>query len=322
MAILVTGAAGFIGFHVCQRLLLEGHEVFGLDNVNDYYDPELKEQRIKQLRKIGGFRFYWTDLLDEKNVFGLFRIEKISHVVHLAAQAGVRYSLENPQAYVNSNVSGFLTLLEAIKRHTVEHLVYASSSSVYGLNTPPFHVDMPVDCPGHFYGVTKRTNELMAYSYSQLYGIKCSGLRYFTVYGEWGRPDMAFYRFASNMTQGKPIDLYNYGEHVRSFTYVSDAVDATLKTLWNAPESTQVLNVGGGQPVALKYAVGLLEECLGIKAELNMLPMQKGDIQDALGISSFPSKVPIEIGLPRFVDWFKSYHINKDYPPLNRPPYL
>jgi UDP-glucuronate 4-epimerase len=333
MKILVTGAAGFIGFHVSQDLLARGDEVVGLDDLNDYYDPRLKAARLEILRQHENFRFCKLNLTDRVGVETLFAEEKFERVVHLAAQAGVRHSIEHPHIYLESNVTGFLHIIEGCRHLGVGHLVYASSSSVYGANTRmPFAVDQNVDHPLSLYAATKKTNELMAHCYSSLYGLPTTGLRFFSVYGPWGRPDMALFLFTANILADKPIDVFNYGKHKRDFTYVGDiaagvvsAVDrtATPDPSWNsdAPNPStsrapfRIYNIGNQRPVELMRYIELLEECLGRKARKNLLPLQPGDVPDtvadveALTIAvGYRTRTPVEQGVKLFVDWYLSYY--------------
>ncbi len=329
MKILVTGAAGFIGYHTCLRLLSRGDEVVGIDNLNDYYDPRLKEDRLKQLEPLDGFRFERLDITDRDGVADVFRQVRPQRVVHLAAQAGVRYSLENPYAYVDSNLVGFASILEGCRHGEVEHLVYASSSSVYGMNTKmPFSVEDNVDHPVSLYAATKKANELMAHTYSHLFGMPTTGLRFFTVYGPWGRPDMALFKFTKAILNGTPIDLYNHGKMRRDFTYVDDIVEGVVRVLDKAPEAGlgtvkpgtspdayRVYNIGNGSPVELLRFVEVIEECLSRKAVVNMLPMQPGDVEatwaDVEALKQdvgFEPSTPIEVGVAKFVEWYRSYY--------------
>jgi UDP-glucuronate 4-epimerase len=333
LKILVTGAAGFIGFHTAKALLERGDEVVGLDNLNDYYDPSLKEARLKILTRFPGFRFFKLDLADRSGVATLFDGERFSRVVHLGAQAGVRYSIENPFAYIDSNVVGMTSVLEGCRHHDVEHLVFASTSSVYGANTlMPFSVRQNVDHPLSFYAATKKANELMAHAYSHLYGLPVTGLRFFTVYGPFGRPDMALFLFTRNILAGKPIDVFNYGHHRRDFTYVADIVEGILRTLdkpaqpnpsWSGdtpdPSTStapyRLYNIGNQQPVELMTYIELLEECLGRKAEKNLLPLQAGDVpdtwadvEDLVTDVGYRPQTPVEVGVKRFVDWYLEYY--------------
>lgn len=333
MKILVTGAAGFVGFHVAQGLLQRGDEVVGLDNMNDYYDPHLKASRLELLRAHRNFRFVKLDLVDRNGIESLFSVEKFPRVIHLAAQAGVRYSIQNPHIYIDSNITGFIHILEGCRHHSVEHLVYASTSSVYGANTKmPFTVEQNVDHPLTLYAATKKANELMAHSYSSLYGLPTTGFRFFSVYGPWGRPDMALFMFTANILAGKPIDVFNYGKHKRDFTYVGDiaagviaAVDhiATPDPNWNsdAPNPStsrapyRIYNIGNEQPVELLKYIEVLEQCLGRKAQKNLLPLQQGDVPDTLadveGLArdiGFRANTRVEEGVKLFVEWYRSYY--------------
>ncbi len=333
MKILVTGAAGFIGFHTAQRLLARGDEVIGLDNLNEYYDVTLKQARLKRLLDAPGFRFERLDLADDAAIAALFAREKFERVVHLAAQAGVRYSLEAPHAYVKSNVTGTLNILEGCRHNGVEHLVYASTSSVYGANTHmPFSVHEIADHPLSLYAATKRANELMAHTYSSLFKVPTTGLRFFTVYGPWGRPDMALFLFTRNILQGKPIDVFNHGHHRRDFTYVDDIAEGVVRALdrparpdpgWSSehPDPARsrapfrIYNIGNHQPVELLRYIEVIEECLGRKAEKNFLPLQLGDvpetfadIEDLAADVGYRPATPVEVGVRRFVEWFCEYY--------------
>jgi UDP-glucuronate 4-epimerase len=331
--ILVTGAAGFIGFHLCTRLLTEGRQVVGVDNLNPYYDVTLKEARLERLQGMKGFIFRRLDVADAGSVRGLFSDFAPARVVHLAAQAGVRYSLTNPDAYVQANVVGFLNILEGCRHGGVEHLVYASSSSVYGANKKlPFGVADPVNHPVSLYAATKRSNELFAHSYSHLFGLPTTGLRFFTVYGPWGRPDMALFLFTRSIIQGLPLDVFNEGRMVRDFTYVDDIVKGTLAALervpsgdqsWDAvhprPDSSsapwRIYNLGNSQPTELMKLIEEVERCVGRKAELRMLPNQPGDVTETSANVTesrrdlgFEPSTPIEVGVPKFVEWYRSYY--------------
>ena len=333
MKILVTGAAGFIGFHVAQILLARGDEVVGLDNLNDYYDVRLKDARLALLQQSPRFRFVKMDLADRAAMPKLFAAERFERVVHLGAQAGVRYSITNPLAYVDSNIVGFANVLEGCRHSGVGHLVYASTSSVYGANTAmPFSVHQNVDHPLSFYAATKKANELMAHTYAHLYRLPVTGLRFFTVYGPFGRPDMALFLFTKNILAGKPIDVFNYGHHRRDFTYVDDiaqgvvrATDkiATPNAHWdsNQPDAAtsaapyRLYNIGNNQPVELLRYIELIEKALGRKAEMNLLPLQVGDVPDtSADIDALVQDVgyrpstPVEVGVPRFVEWYKKYY--------------
>ena len=333
MKVLVTGAAGFIGSTTARRLLARGDEVVGLDNLNDYYDVNLKKARLAILQKEPNFRFEFLDLADREGMAKLFASSRFDRVVHLAAQAGVRYSIQNPHAYVDSNVVGTLNVLEGCRHNAVKHLVYASTSSVYGANTNmPFSVHQNVDHPLSLYAATKKANELMAHTYASLYGLPVTGLRFFTVYGPWGRPDMALFLFTKNILEGKPIDVFNYGKHRRDFTYVDDIVGgvvaaldhiATPNTDWNSdspdpatsPAPYRLYNIGNAQPVDLMHYIAVLEERLGRKAEMNMLPLQAGDVpdtwadvEDLVSDVGYRPATPVETGVARFVDWYLDYH--------------
>lgn len=333
MKVLVTGAAGFIGFHVSSRLLARGDEVVGLDNINDYYDVRLKEARLKMLREHKNFSFHRMDLSDREAMDALFRREKIQRVVHLAAQAGVRYSITNPHVYVDSNVTGFLHVLEGCRHNSVEHLVYASTSSVYGANTElPFSVHHNVDHPISLYAATKKANELMAHTYAHLYRLPTTGLRFFTVYGPWGRPDMALFLFTKAILEGRAIDVFNNGKMMRDFTYVADIVEGVVRALdrvatpeasWNSnkPDSAtssapyRLYNIGNNQPVQLMDFIGALEESLGIEAKKNFLPLQAGDVPatyaDVADLErdvGFRPATPIKEGVNNFVKWYREYY--------------
>ncbi|MGE8154518.1 NAD-dependent epimerase [Pseudomonas vancouverensis] len=323
MTVLVTGAAGFIGMHTVQRLCREGHEVVGIDNLNDYYDVTLKQARLKVLETLPGFRFVKMDIVDKPALLALFHEHRFSEVVHLAAQAGVRYSLDNPDVYAQSNLVGFLNLLEACRQHRPEHLIYASSSSVYGTNSKmPFCVEDPVEHPVSLYAATKRANELLAESYCHLYGMKVSGLRFFTVYGPWGRPDMALFKFTDAMLKGRPIDIYNQGQLSRDFTYVDDIVEGVAQLLPRPPLPQgsaagvhRLFNIGRGQPVALLDFIECLEKTLGIEAQRNYLPMQAGDVlktwADVSALAEwtgFSPQVALDVGVAEFVKWYRQYY--------------
>ena len=333
MHVLVTGAAGFIGFHVARALLARGDTVVGFDNVNDYYDPTLKEARLALLRKDPGFAFVKGGLEDEAAVRKLFSGKPFDRVIHLAAQAGVRYSLTNPGAYVQSNLVGFLHILEACRHAQTPHLAYASSSSVYGLNAHfPFSVHDVVDHPVSLYAATKKANELMAHTYSHLYGLPTTGLRFFTVYGPWGRPDMALFLFTKAILAGKPIDVFNHGRMRRDFTYVDDIVQGVVRVAdrvaapnpdWDAaapdpgtsPAPYRVYNIGNHTPVELDHFIGAIEAALGKKAVRNYLPMQPGDVaatsadvEDLRRDVGFAPATPIETGIARFIAWYREYY--------------
>lgn len=323
-AILVTGAAGFIGFHVARQLLGEGRPVIGLDNLNSYYDPGLKQARLALLRNEPGFSFVETDLADRDAIAALFARHGFAQVVHLAAQAGVRYSIEHPQAYADSNLAGFLNVLEGCRRNGCRHLVYASSSSVYGANTKlPFSVQDRTDHPVSFYAATKKANEVMAQSYSHLYRLPVTGLRFFTIYGPWGRPDMAMFLFVNAIMQGRPIRLFNHGKMRRDFTYIDDVTRVVSRLIDLVPADDpaaanapfKVYNVGNHHPEELMHVVGLLERELGRTAIKELLPMQPGDVletfadvEDLMRDTGFVPSTPIEQGVRNFVAWYRHYH--------------
>jgi len=331
--ILVTGVAGFIGFHTAIRLLERGERVIGLDNVNDYYDVRLKKARLAKLKPFKQFTFTKIDLADRVKMRRLFSTQSIAKVVHLAAQAGVRYSLVNPHAYTDSNIEGFLNILEGCRHAKVEHLVYASSSSVYGGNTQmPFSIHDNVDHPVSLYAASKKANELMAHCYAHLYRIPCTGLRFFTVYGPWGRPDMALFIFTKAILEGKPIEVYNHGKMQRDFTYIDDIVEGVIRTLdhpatpnhaWSAdrpdpgtsPAPARIYNIGNHQPVELMRFIEVLEQAIGKSAKKKLLPIQPGDvpatyadIEDLSRDVGFKPTTPIEVGIPRFVQWYREFY--------------
>ena len=335
MKVLVTGAAGFIGFHTSKALLDRGDHVVGFDNLNPYYDAKLKKDRLARLQGRNGFSFVQNDLEDREAVETLFREERFDRVIHLAAQAGVRYASENPHAYIDSNLVGFLHILEGCRRNDVEHLVYASSSSVYGANTEmPFSVHQNVDHPLSLYAATKKANELMAHSYSHLYEMPVTGLRFFTVYGPWGRPDMSLFKFTKNILAGEPIDVYNYGDHVRDFTYIDDIVEGVVRCLdriaasnpdWDsdAPDPAtssapyRLYNIGNNNPVELMHFIACIENALGREAEKNMLPMQPGDVRktyadvdNLVEDMGYRPSTEIETGIQNFIDWYRDYYGN------------
>ncbi len=323
MKVLVTGAAGFIGMHVAQRLLTRGDTVIGIDNLNEYYDPKLKHARIAQLTPHTGFKFELMDIANRPAMANLFQTEKIDRVVHLAAQAGVRYSLQNPHAYVDSNLVGFVNVLEGCRQNAVKHLVYASSSSVYGGNTKmPFSEDDSVDHPVSLYAATKKANELMAHSYSHLYGLPTTGLRFFTVYGPWGRPDMAYYLFTKAILANQPINVFNHGDMKRDFTYIDDIVEGVLRVTDRAaipsPKSLvpyRVFNIGNHEPVLLLDFIACIEKKLGQEVLKRLLPMQDGDVPatyaDMKALSEwvgFSPATSITQGIDKFIDWYISYY--------------
>lgn len=331
--ILITGAAGFIGFHLSQRLLAAGCNVYGVDNLNDYYDVQLKRDRLAQLTPSRKFKFFQIDLADAKAMGEAFDACEYDVVVNLAAQAGVRYSLTNPQAYIHSNIDGFTNVLELCRYRNVKHLVFASSSSVYGANTRmPFSVHDNVDHPVSLYAATKKANELMAHTYSHLYGLHCTGLRFFTVYGPWGRPDMALYIFTRAIYEGRPIKVFNHGHMQRDFTYIDDIVEGVVRIMGKTPEPNQswqgdhpdpgssyapyrIYNIGNNQPVKLNKFIEVIEETIGIKAEKTYLDLQPGDVKatyadidDLMRDVGFKPSTPLETGVRNFVKWYRHYH--------------
>ena len=333
MKVLVTGAAGFIGFHTAKALLDRGDEVIGIDNLNTYYDVGLKLARLKSLEGRNGFRFIKLDIADRAAVPALFAEHKFERVVHLAAQAGVRYSIDNPQAYLDSNIQGFLNILEACRHNTIEHCVFASSSSVYGANTTmPFSERDGVDHPLSLYAATKKSNELMAHTYASLYGIPLTGLRFFTVYGPWGRPDMALFKFTKNILEGRAIEVYNDGHHARDFTYIDDIVEGVVRTLdltaapdpdWSSANPRadtsaapyRIYNIGNNTPVPLTTFIRLIEQETGKKAICTMMPLQPGDVAETyanvdalMSAVGFKPATPLEEGVRRFVAWYKDFY--------------
>jgi len=333
MKVLITGAAGFIGNNLALRLLERGDEVIGIDNLNDYYDPTLKQARLARVADNPGFTDVRINLEDRDGIAEVFKKYQPNRVVNLAAQAGVRYSLENPHSYIDTNIVGFMNILEGCRYNDVEHLVYASSSSVYSSNTSmPFSVHDNVDHPVSIYAATKKANELMAHTYSHLYRLPTTGLRFFTVYGPWGRPDMALFLFTRKILAGEPIDVFNYGKHRRDFTYIDDIVEGVIRTLdrtpepnpdWSgdAPDSAtstgpyRLYNIGNNQPVELMHYIEVLEDCLGKKAEKNMLPLQPGDVpdtyadvKDLIDDTGYKPDMSVETGVANFVAWYKEYY--------------
>jgi UDP-glucuronate 4-epimerase len=333
MHILVTGAAGFIGSALAMRLLERGDRVVGLDNLNDYYDVKLKEARLARLRACSGFEFEHSDIAGRERMARLFAQRRFDAVMHLAAQAGVRYSIENPSAYIDANLVGFANVIEGARRSGVGHFVFASSSSVYGANARlPFAEDDNIDHPVSLYAATKKANELMAHSYAHLYRLPCTGLRFFTVYGPWGRPDMALFKFTSGILAGEPIPVFNRGDMVRDFTYIDDIVEGVLRVIdrpaqadpdWTAlapaPSSSnapyRIYNIGNNQPVKLMRYIAVLEQCLGRSAKLDLLPLQAGDVTETSADTSrleaavgFKPSTPIETGIARFVEWYRAYY--------------
>lgn len=330
---LVTGAAGFIGYHVSEKLLARGDEVVGLDNLNAYYDPALKHARLERLKRHENFRFVQLDIADQAGMDALFKAERFPRVIHLAAQAGVRYSVSHPHAYVSTNVTGYLHVIEGCRHHGAEHLTYASTSSVYGMNTNmPFSVHQNVDHPVSLYAATKKANELMAHSYSHLYGLPTTGLRFFTVYGPWGRPDMALFLFTKAILEGRPIEVFNHGKMRRDFTYVGDIVEGVVRTSdrvatsdmsWSGdhpdPATSsapyRLYNIGNSEPNELMDLISELEISLGRKAEKIMVPMQMGDVPatwaDVDGLVrdvGFHPGTPLKEGIARFVEWYKEFY--------------
>ena len=333
MKFLLTGAAGFIGFHTAQYLLNRGDEVIGVDNLNNYYDPSLKEARLSQLKNNDNFSFHKIDIIDKEAIDSIFKSESPDYVIHLAAQAGVRYSLENPYAYIDSNITGFMNILEACRYYPVKHLVFASSSSVYGANTlMPFSVSDNVDHPLSLYATTKKSNELMAHTYSHLYNIPVSGLRFFTVYGPWGRPDMALFIFTRKILNGETIDVFNNGQHKRDFTYVDDIVEGVVRVSDNIATSNpewdsdkpdpatskapyRLYNIGNNTPVELMYFIELIEKNLNKKADKNYLPLQPGDVPETyanvdalIDYVGYSPSTSIESGIENFIKWYKEYY--------------
>jgi UDP-glucuronate 4-epimerase len=330
---LITGAAGFIGYHVSKRLLDEGYRVLGIDNLNDYYDPQLKQDRLNLLQAYPNFSFHRVDLGDSRALESIFSDHAIEVVVNLAAQAGVRYSLTHPQAYVDSNLIGFVNILECCRHHRVEHLVFASSSSVYGANTKmPFSVHHNVDHPVSLYAASKKANELMAHTYSHLFGLACTGLRFFTVYGPWGRPDMALFLFTKAICESRPIDVFNHGKMMRDFTYIDDIVEGVTRVMQHLPEPNahwrgdapdpgssytryKIYNIGNNQPIALLDFIAAIETALGKTALKNYLDLQPGDVpatyadvDDLVNDVGFKPSTPIADGIARFIDWYQTYY--------------
>ena len=337
MRILVTGAAGFIGSTTAHKLLDRGDDVVGVDNLNDYYDVTLKQARLNRLRERDGFDFHKVDIADKQAFDSAYKAAKPDRIVHLAAQAGVRYSLENPYAYIEANVTGFLNVLEAARHFGSQHLVYASTSSVYGAHTNmPFSIHDGVDHPVSLYAATKKSNELMAHTYSHLFQLPCTGLRFFTVYGPWGRPDMALFLFTQKMLAGEPIDVFNHGHHTRDFTYVDDIVEGIIRAVdqvatpdenWDAsnpdPATSsapyRLYNIGSNNPINLSRYIEVLEENLGVTAEKNLLGMQPGDVadtfadvEDLIRDVGYKPDTPIEVGIAEFVKWYKDYYGHSD----------
>ena len=316
MKILITGAAGFIGFHVAKKLLQQGEAIVGIDNLNNYYSPKLKKDRLKQLTHYENFEFIKININNNTSLASLFSKHKFTDVIHLAAQAGVRYSLTNPLAYVDANLVGFVNILECCRHNHIRHLIFASSSSVYGANTKqPFSESDFVDHPISLYAATKKANELLAHSYASLYNLPCTGLRFFTVYGPWGRPDMAYFKFVKNIINNKPIDVYNNGNMRRDFTYIDDIVTGILQVLKQPNDAPyRIYNIGHGSPVNLLDFIHTIEQTLGKKAQLNMLPMQAGDVAETFADITllrkqfnYQPQTPVSEGVKQFVYWYKEY---------------
>ena len=320
--ILITGVAGFIGYHLAEKLLNENYQIIGIDNLNDYYDPILKQDRLNNLKKFSNFEFHKIDFIQNNELTSIFNNNQFNQVIHLGAQAGVRYSITNPQFYIDTNITGFLNILENCNNYNVENIIYASSSSIYGDNNDLlFSENDKTEKQISMYGVSKKTNELMAHTYSNLYGLKTIGLRFFTVYGPWGRPDMALYIFTKAIIENKNIDLFNKGSHTRSFTYISDIVEPIYRLI-KINENNQkilsnndILNIGGSEPVKLLRFIDIIEDYLGKKAKIKLKPMQQGDVQDTNAditklkkITDYKPQVDIEEGIKRFIDWYKAYH--------------
>jgi UDP-glucuronate 4-epimerase len=330
MRIVITGVAGFIGYHLAKRLLSENIQVYGIDNLNEYYDVNLKKDRLSQLEDKREFTFQKLDLSDRHEMSQLFQTHKFDYVINLAAQAGVRYSIDNPHAYVDSNLIGFVNLLEGCRHSSVKHLVFASSSSVYGANVKiPFSISDDVNHPISLYAATKKANELMAYTYSHLYQIPITGLRFFTVYGPWGRPDMAYFKFVQAIEQGKPIDVYNFGDMRRDFTYIDDVIEGIVRVIKKPPNLAQdesdpikspqvpykLYNIGNNKPVSLMQFIEVIEKTLGKEAKKNLLPMQPGDVpltyadvDDLIQDVGFKPDTPIDEGIAKFVTWYREYY--------------
>ena len=320
--ILITGVAGFIGYHLSKKLLNNNYHIIGIDNLNDYYDPNLKKARLDNLNELSNFEFHKIDFINNKELQPIFENNKIGQVIHLGAQAGVRYSISNPQFYIDTNITGFLNILENSKNFKVQNIIYASSSSIYGINKKmPFSEDDKTDKQISMYGVSKKTNELMAHTYSNLYGLKTVGLRFFTVYGPWGRPDMALYIFTKAIIEDKRIELYNNGHHTRSFTYINDIVEPInrLVDIYGSKKmetkNYEILNIGGAKPVKLLRFIDIIEKYLGKKAKIDLKPMQKGDVKETNAnieklekVTGYKPKTSIEDGIKKFIDWYINYH--------------
>jgi UDP-glucuronate 4-epimerase len=327
MKVLVTGAAGFIGFHLTKRLLNDGYQVHGIDNLNDYYDINLKQARLEQLKYYPSFTFQRLDLADRDRILELFQQNSFDYVVNLAAQAGVRYSLKNPHAYIDSNITGFVNLLEGCRNSEIQHFIFASSSSVYGANTKiPFSIGDSVDYPVSLYAATKKSNELLAHSYSHLYGIPTTGLRFFTVYGAWGRPDMAYFKFVKAIAEEQPIEIYNFGKMQRDFTYIDDIIEGVVRVITKIPQTNsdptlnsnaayKLYNIGNNNPVELMHFIEVIEGLLGKRAIKSFLPMQAGDVpltyadvDDLIQDVGFKPSTSLEAGLSQFIQWYCDYY--------------
>ena len=319
--ILITGVAGFIGYHLAEKLLNNNYHIIGIDNLNDYYDPNLKKARLDNLKELSNFEFHKIDFIKNRELQPIFENNKIGQVIHLGAQAGVRYSISNPQFYIDTNITGFLNILENSKNYKVQNIIYASSSSIYGINEKmPFSENDKTEKQISMYGVSKKTNELMAHTYSNLYGLNTVGLRFFTVYGPWGRPDMALYIFTKAIIENKRINLFNEGDHARSFTYIDDITEPIhrlIKINYNNDRASynEILNIGGSSPVKLLRFIDIIEEYLGKKAKINLKPMQQGDVKETNAdidklerITGYRPQINIEEGIKRFIDWYVQYH--------------
>ncbi len=320
--ILITGVAGFIGYHLAEKLLKNNYHIIGIDNLNDYYDPNLKKARLDNLNELSNFEFHKVDFINNKKLIPIFENNQIDQVIHLGAQAGVRYSISNPQLYIDNNITGFLNILENSKNYKIENIIYASSSSIYGINDKmPFSENDKTEKQISMYGVSKKTNELMAHAYSNLYGLKTTGLRFFTVYGPWGRPDMAYYIFTKAIIDNKSIDLFNKGEQARSFTYINDITEPIHRLVKinfekkNILSNHEIFNIGGAKQIKLLRFIDIIEGFIGKKAKINLKPMQKGDVKETnadIGklekITNYLPQTNIEKGLEKFIDWYMDYH--------------
>ena len=320
--ILITGVAGFIGYHLAEKLLSNNYSIIGIDNINDYYDPSLKISRLRNLEHFSNFKFQKIDFINNNELESVFKTNQFNQVIHLGAQAGVRYSIINPQNYIDTNITGFLNILENCKNYNIRNIIYASSSSIYGINeNQPFSEDDNTEKQISIYGVSKKTNELMAHAYSNLYSLKTIGLRFFTVYGPWGRPDMAYFIFTKSIIENKEIDLFNNGIHTRSFTYITDIIEpinrliSIIETNQSLLNNNEVLNIGGAEPVKLSFFTSLIEKNLGKKAIVNLKPIQKGDVKETNAniiklekITGYKPQINIEEGIKKFIDWYKAYY--------------